>query len=143
MHQVAHAVDGEGFWDRAVMETTLTRDVLEGFTDDYVREDRRKLVGISSSGAREMLENALLWFDLGDGKPILTVEVVAVRGDRLVLARLHVGYRDGDATGVLSVTQFDEAVEKTQRAVRFDPDDLDAALAELDKLHTELEARNA
>ena len=42
------------------------------------------------------LKNSLLWFELGDGKPILTVEVVAVRGDRLVLARFRVGYRDGD-----------------------------------------------
>lgn len=90
-----------------------------------------------------MLGNLLLWFDLSDGKPILTVEVVAVRGDRLVLARMCIGYRDGDGTGVLSITQFDETVEKTQSAVRFDLDDLDAALAEIDKLHAEIEARNA
>lgn len=136
------AVDDEGFFNRAAVEAALLR-VEENYSTDFIREDQRKLVGIELSGARDMLKNSLLWFELGDGKPILTVEVVAVRGDRLVLARFRVGYREGFETGVLSVTQFDEAVEKQQKMVRFDLDDLDAALAELDRLHAEVESGRA
>lgn len=134
----ARGVDGDGFLNRGHIEAQLAHDALEDFAHDYVREDRRAMISISSSGARETIENLLLWFEMGDGNPMFTIEIVDVRGDRLVLARFSVGYRGGLSTEVLSVTQFDETVEKEQKAVRFDPDDLDAALAELDKLHAEL-----
>lgn len=69
------------------------------------------------------------------------VEILAVRGDRLVLGRGTVRY-DEIATEMLSLCQWDTTVSKAERLVQFDLDDLDAALYELDRLHAEIEAGN-
>lgn len=77
------------------------------------------------------------WFDLADGRPVLTVEeVIAVRGERCVLVRLSVQY-DGETAGGshLLAARYDPAIDKLERMIAFDLEDEVAALAELDRLH--------
>ena len=64
-----------------------------------------------------------------------SMQILAVRGDRLVLVRQSMGYRNGPSSEVLNVSQFDENVDKLEREVRFDSDDLDAALTALDEMN--------
>jgi hypothetical protein len=69
-------------------------------------------------------------------------EVIAVRGDHLVLFRSRVEFDEGTATESLVVVA-DDADMRLRHAVMFDPDDRDdrdRSLAELDRLHTELDA---
>ncbi len=54
---------------------------------------------------------------------------VAVRGDRLVLSRGHVRFDDGFAAEMLSVGRCNPDATLIERMVLFDPDDLDAVLA--------------
>lgn len=102
--------------------------------DDFCGDDRRQFVG---SGVRHgrvaALEDARAAGDIGVGNT--TATVVATRGERLVLrrSRYEVGDEQADAfqVNVLEVVVVD-ADERMSALVTFDPDDLDAALAELD-----------
>ena len=112
----------------------------EWHTEDFVREDRRRLVSLPPAGRREHLDLQLLWFELGDGRPMFDASVLAVRGEWLALVRASTQYSDGQGREALSVVVFDRSVERSSRHVHFDLDDLDAALAELDRLNAEFEA---
>src|SRR5262249_977343 len=73
-----------------------------------------------------------------------TKEVLATRGDRLALLRDRFELADGDVgpseTQSLVVTESDERGDHCVAAVAFDPDDLDAAYAELDTRYAAGEA---
>lgn len=113
------------------------------FADDFVREDRRRLIGVPDSDRDDWFESILAYWDLGKGAPSFRVaEVLAVRGDRLVLFRSHVGYEDGSAIEQLIVYGL-SADMRVRHAVMFDVDNLDAAFAELDRLHAEIGAKDA
>ena len=86
------------------------------------------------------LKSFNVWYEMGDGKPKISVEqVIAVRGERLVLVRNRVGYMSGEATEFLYVFQFDQQLGQVERQVAFDVDDVGAAIAELNEMHAELE----
>jgi hypothetical protein len=113
------------------------------FADDFVREDRRRLIAVPDSDRDDWFESILAYWDLGKGAPSFRVaEVLAVRGERLVLLRARVEYEDGSATGMLIVCGL-SADMRVRHAVMFDIDDLDAAFAELDRLHEEIGAKDA
>ena len=61
-------------------------------------------------------------------------DVLAVSGDRLGLIRARLVYDGSGQIEYLAVVRFDDAVEQLERMVMFDPDDLEAARAELDRL---------
>ena len=65
----------------------------------------------------------------------VTTTVIATRGERLVLIRTRFSVRDGGpeafVTEVLGVAEID-ADDRIAAHVVFDPDDIDAAFAELD-----------
>ena len=67
----------------------------------------------------------------------LDIELVATRGDRLSLSRVVDRYSDGSERAVLNVAKWNPTVTQMERVVRFDPEDLEAALSELDELHGE------
>ena len=109
-------------------------------SDNFVRVDRRRLVASPDADRAGHLEGQLLWFGFGDGQPVFGAEIIAVRGDRLALVRASVSYSDRQGREALSVVTYDAQVDKATRHVHFDLDDLDAALAELDRQHAEVEA---
>lgn len=64
-------------------------------------------------------------------------EVLAVRGERLYACRVRIEGGDNEIEQIV-VEQMDEAVQKTELRALFDADDVDAAIAELDRLHQQL-----
>ena len=67
------------------------------------------------------------------GFTISMVSAIAIRGERLVLARVRASGRDSEAiqNDALNVVEID-AEERIVAAVTFDLEDFDAAIAELD-----------
>ena len=122
--------------DRQFMRAV--REDPTGFlSSDVVREDRRRIVGAPTTRtAAELVDQLETWFGLSDTPPVFSVsEVVAVRGELCALARCRVTFGD-KSTEFLNVIRND-ALGQTEKSVLFDPDDVDAAIAELHRIHAE------
>ena len=66
-------------------------------------------------------------------------EILAVRGDRIAACRVSVDYPNGWTTESIQVLELDASLRLLRRTFDFDPDDVDAAIAELDRLHSQAE----
>jgi hypothetical protein len=110
--------------------------------DNFVHEDRRSLVAVPATGADDYVEQILALHDIRTFR-VWIDDVVAVRGQRLALCVRGQTQADTWTTQRLAVVQFDEGVERVERLVNFDLEQRDLALAELDRLHAEIEAGNA
>ena len=66
-------------------------------------------------------------------------ERLVVRGDRLGLTRVTDRHRDGSVREFLVLADFGGDPLQLRRTVLFDPDDVGAAMAELDRLYAEIE----
>ncbi|WP_124714401.1 BTAD domain-containing putative transcriptional regulator [Mycolicibacterium nivoides] len=103
-------------------------------SDDICSEDRRHIVSSGIRHGREAaLEDARVITGLGAG--ITATTVLAIRGEHLALR--HTQYAVGHVqTDAYQVDLLEVVVVNTDQrisaVVNFDPDDLDAALAELD-----------
>ena len=102
--------------------------------DEVFRDDRRRVVGAELRKGRDAVvaEFAAL-AEIGVKR--LTFDTLAIRGSRLALSRARALGRDSRAdafrTDVLSLAELD-AEERIAAIITFDPDDFDAAIAELD-----------
>ena len=111
------------------------------FAADFCMDDRRRVVnGGVRNGRDAEVEDLQAFADIGIN--YLTFEVIATRGERLMLGRGDGG--NGEQAGavefdVLQVVEID-ADESMTRVVMFDPDDIDAAIAELDARYVAGEA---
>jgi hypothetical protein len=109
----------------------------DGMTATYAPEhrmdDRRRLMRIEGA-RRQFFENERWLFDLPGSA--FRAELLASRGDRLAVARVSFT-AGGDDAGPMAVDVLDvvEVGADARRIalVSFDPDDLDAAYAELDR----------
>jgi class 3 adenylate cyclase/ketosteroid isomerase-like protein len=117
----------------------LERDwdaVIGSFAPGFELDDRRALVGVPASGA-DFVANQRLLFALASSR--FESEVLATRGERLVLRRTHFSGEDGTGGRVevpmVSVTETDETQRYAWQAL-FDPDAEDAAYAALDARYT-------
>jgi hypothetical protein len=103
------------------------------FAEDICLDDRRRVVGASFVGREATIANMQASADTGVKN--VTSTVLAIRGDRLSLQRVVISGRDNrpDAfrTEALGITEVD-VHDKAIAFVMFDPDELDAAFAELD-----------
>lgn len=131
----------EGFHllgDREYLEA-LRADPGGWCSPDLVREDRRRLVGAPTTRTLlEFVEQAITWLDLSGRTPTFSIEgVVAVRGQRCALIHCRVAY--GDTTTDFLNAFRNGTSRETQIAVLFDLDDMEAAIAELDRLDAERE----
>jgi hypothetical protein len=120
------------FNDREFVRTSA-RDL---FSELFVREDRQRVVGLPPVDADRWLELFDLWFTMEDGAPKFSI--AEVRGDRLVLGRFRLDYAGSPAGDGLLIVQFDRRIDLCERMVNFDIDDIDAAMTELDTLHSAL-----
>ena len=111
-------------------------------SEDFVREDRRSLVSTPVANAAQFVETVRSWFTIGAGVPTFSyLEVLAVRGDRCFVVNLRVSFDDNEFTSdMLHVMRCTATIDKLEKMVSFDVDDTSAALAELDRLHSEIEA---
>lgn len=113
----------------------IARELRSLLTDDFVRVDHRRLVGVPGAvGPEEYVEQQMSFSEVGTERP--TVElfgVLGTRGDRCVAMRSRVVYPDGAASDMITVRTFDAAVRKCARLVIFDAEDVESALAELER----------
>jgi hypothetical protein len=120
--------------DRGFVESGL-RGLL---ADDFVREDRRRLIALPTVDQDGWIEQLLSLFELGTGRLSMSLdEVVAVRGDRLALYWIALMRDGGEAHRILGIAQYDHDVQLVERFVSFD--DLDLALVVLDEMARDLE----
>ena len=111
-------------------------------SDNYSREDRRRLVALPRADADEYVEQFKSWFSLLDGAPTFSIEeIIAVRGDRLVAYRGRTTYADGSYSDINAVLLADEAVAQADREIQFDVDDVSSLMAEVDRLDREIQAQ--
>ncbi|WP_081389561.1 BTAD domain-containing putative transcriptional regulator [Mycobacterium colombiense] len=100
--------------------------------DNYIGIDHRRIVSAETQhGRKEVIRD--LQAAAGVGFTISMVNAMAIRGDRLVLARTRASGRDPDAVqnDALNVVEID-ADDRIARVVSYDLEDVDAAVAELD-----------
>ncbi len=108
--------------------------LAETLADDVFRDDSRRVVGAELRKGRDAVvaEFAAL-AEIGVKR--MTFDTIAIRGSRLILSRARASGRDPRAdafrTDVLNIAELD-ADGRTAALITFDPDDFDAAIAELD-----------
>jgi class 3 adenylate cyclase len=101
---------------------------------DFTLDDRRRTVnGGMSHGRDSMIRDVRIAADVGFTD--VAEDVVAMRGERLILTQARYSRSDEPADAffgeVLHVFETDDA-DKITRTIVFDPDDFNAAFAELD-----------
>ena len=104
-------------------------ELRELLADDFVRHDRRTGVSAADANRDEYLASARVIVEVGFSD--IRNEFVAVRGERLGLARAPHRSADGAEMVFLSLTELD-ASGRLRRQDQYDEDDLATALAELD-----------
>jgi len=106
----------------------------EMLADNISQDDRRRVVGAGVRHGRDA-EIVDLRAIAGLGITNMTSTVMATRGGRLVLLRIRFSFRDqgpeGFLTDVLGIVEIN-ADERIAALVTFDPDDVEAAVAEFD-----------
>ena len=116
--------------------------IAEMLADDYWSDDRRRVVGAGIRHGRDgAIANMRAIADLGLTNAAATV--VATRGGRLALMSARISGRNQGSEvflfDVLAVAEI-SAGERIAAVVVFDPDDIDAAVAELDSRYRAGEA---
>lgn len=121
----------------------MLRDGLTLCTEDFVRYDRRRMTAQPPADRRGWLDAMITFEELAGGQwPNFDLtETVAVRGRRLAITRWTMSLGQSGEVEFIVVTRTDDAVNKMELIYFFDPEDLDAALEVLDRLHVEIEAK--
>jgi hypothetical protein len=112
-------------------------------TDDFVAEDRRTGTGGVNFGrldAAGFTEFYNLSWELGAAKPRFSlVDVVAVRGQRSAAFIERIDDGNDMVVEHIAVLQLDSMLRRHRRSVIFDVDAVEDAIAELDRMHAEIE----
>jgi hypothetical protein len=119
----------------------MLRDGLSLCTEDFVRYDRRRLTAQPPTDRQGWLDAMFTFEELAGGRwPTFELtETVAVRADRLAVNRWTMRLGDVGEVEFIIATRTNEAIDKMEIIYFFDPEDMDEALAELDRLHAEIE----
>lgn len=115
----------------------MSRDVAaitQILADEYHGDDRRRVVNVELRRGRDAaIEQVLATVDLGVS--MTTPEVIATRGERLVLSRIQWSDPDHGSepffTDVLNLVEIGTD-ERIVSRIWFDPNDFDSAIEELD-----------
>jgi hypothetical protein len=106
--------------------------MAQTLADDFMTDDRRPVVnaGVRHGRAAE-IANMQAFAEVGTLN--ITLTIVATRGERLVLVRDYLSVRDWSQSSHNGVSVIEiNADNQISAHVLFDPDDVDAAFAELD-----------
>lgn len=119
----------------------MLRDGLSLCTDDFVRYDRRRITAQPPTDRQGWLDAMFTFEELAGGQwPTFEIgETVAVRGHRLAANRWTMGLGEVGEVEFIIVARANEAVDKQEVIYFFDPEDLDEAVAELDRLYAAVE----
>lgn len=113
--------------------------VAATMTEGFVREDRRRLIGLPRADRDQFGAQVRAWAEMGMGKPVFALtEVHEVAGSRLTLVAISIGYGSTEGVEMLQVILYDDAIERVQRLVSFDFDDVDGAFEELRRVQAEI-----
>ena len=119
----------------------VVREGLSLATPDYVRVDRRRVT------AQPTVTGAQAWLDglfeleklTGEWPRYECRKILVVRGERLCVAHWVLGLGQSAEMEFVLVGRMDVACERPEYACFFDPEDVDRAIAELDRLYAELQ----
>ena len=116
-------------------------ELSESVSSDFVYDARNSLgVDFGPSDWPEFLGS--IWH-VSAGRPkFLEPQVLAVQGQRCAVITARIDYGEDAFSEYLHCIVLDPELQRLQRIVSFDsdrPDDRDAAIAELDRMHAELE----
>ena len=114
--------------------------LADSFTDDFVFLDRRTGVNFGEGNASYYARVSEQYWEVG-GQPHWSIpEVIAVRGEWSAAYRVRVVYGVSDMfIDDINVVRFEPVGGRFRRTVLFDPDDRDAAIAELDRMHADID----
>lgn len=106
--------------------------MAELFAEDYSLDDRRRVVNAGVRQGRDAaIEDLRVSAEVGL-LASLASEIVATRGERLVLTRVQASGPDHPAIQLDALQVVEHNGEQVIAAVLFDPEDIDTAIGELD-----------
>ena len=115
--------------------------VRAGLTDDFAFEDRRSGLSFPDADAESFPKVVVsMWQTGAPGHPRFEAETLAVRGERFAAVAVQTVYGNGMLLETINVIGLDATLSLRQRQVNFDRDDVDAAIAELDRMHSQADA---
>jgi hypothetical protein len=115
-------------------------EVRAALTDGFTYEDRRSGPTFPDADAESYPRYVLSMWQTGAGQPRWSIEILAVRGERFAAVAILTDYGNGMLSDAIDVIGLDATLSLMQRQVTFDRDDVDGAIAELDRMHREAEA---
>ena len=135
------ASDAVLFMVAVFAEGSPPEDVLRAaLSDDFAYEDRRRGWTFPDADAESYPKVILsIWQTGAAGQPRWDVETLAVRGERFAAIVLQIDYGNGMVTESIHVFGLDATLSLVQCDVDFDLDDVDGAVAELDRLYRQSE----
>ena len=112
-------------------------------TPDFVRYDHRRVTPQPPVGAQEWVAGLFELEKLTGDWPVYELtETLAVRGDRTSATHWVLHFGEFAEMEFIAVGLSDEQTDRMAELHFYDPEDIDAAIAELDRLHAETEAGN-
>ena len=116
-------------------------DVLRAaLSDDFAYEDRRRGWTFPDADAESYPKVLLsIWQTGAAGQPRWDLEILAVRGERFAAIVLQIDYGNRMVTESIHVFGLDATLSLVQRDIDFDLDDVNGAVAEMDRLYRQSE----
>jgi hypothetical protein len=116
-------------------------EMRSAVADDFTYEDRRSGLSFPNLDAEAFPQFVASTWGTGAGKPWTEIgEVLAIRGERLAALAYRLDYGNGMVRESIVVIGLDATLGLMRRSIEFDVDDVDGAIAELDRLHSQSEA---
>jgi hypothetical protein len=110
-------------------------------TDDFAYEDRRRGPSFPNADAESITRFVESAWETGAGRPQFVVrEILGVRGDRFAAGVVDLDYGNGMMFESIHVIGLDDTLSLMYRSLDFDVDDIDGAIAELDRLQSQADA---
>jgi hypothetical protein len=112
-------------------------NLQSSLTDDFTYEDRRSGPSFPNLDAETFPRFIESTWETGAGRPQWTVQIVAVRGEQFAAGVMNLDYGNGMVREAILVIGLDATLRLMHCNIQFDVDDVDRAIAELDRLHSQ------
>ena len=114
--------------------------VRAALADDFAYQDRRRGWTFPDADVASYPKVILSIWQTGAGQPRFETRTLAVRGERLAAIAVTIDYGNGMVVESIKVCGLDATASLVQHDIDFDLDDVDGAIAELDRLYRQSEA---
>ena len=119
------------FWESITAEDQWS-------TEDFSFDDRRHVVSFGTTNAAGLLDAVSTYWEFG--RPTFEVlKILGIRGERVAAGLVRVQLPSDIVNEWIHVLELDRTLQRVRRMVQFDPDDRHAAIAELDRIHAEID----